>query len=60
MRAALLLLLDYEKIENDSNSDESDIEDETKESPQVILSKETIYKVRLIDSISAFFFILFV
>ncbi|KAL1323598.1 hypothetical protein HN51_033887 [Arachis hypogaea] len=44
MRAALLLLLDYEKIENDSNSDESDIEDETKESPQVILSKETIYK----------------
>ncbi|XP_057747263.1 uncharacterized protein LOC130966467 [Arachis stenosperma] len=44
MRAALLLLLDYEKIENDSDSDESDIEDETKESPQVILSKETIYK----------------
>ncbi|MED6217510.1 hypothetical protein PIB30_018320 [Stylosanthes scabra] len=44
MKAALLVLLDYEKIENDDDSDDSDSEDETKESPQVILSKETIYK----------------
>ncbi|KAL1289918.1 protein SDA1 homolog [Arachis ipaensis] len=44
MKAALSFLLDYEKIENDSDSDNSDSEDETKESPQVILSKETIYK----------------
>ncbi|KAL1336534.1 hypothetical protein HN51_030892 [Arachis hypogaea] len=44
MKAALSFLLDYEKIENDSDSDNSDSEDETKESTQVILSKETIYK----------------
>ncbi|KAK7312030.1 hypothetical protein RJT34_10575 [Clitoria ternatea] len=44
MIAALSFLLDYEKIENDDDSDDSDSDDELTESPQVVLSKETIYK----------------
>lgn len=46
MIAALSFLLDYEKIEDDTDSDASSSEDEsTKLIPQVVLSKETIYKV---------------
>lgn len=49
MIAALSFLLDYEKIENDQDSDDSSSDDEVAESPQVILSRETIYKVRSND-----------
>ena len=51
MIAALSFLLDYEKIENDDDSDDSESEDEMTESPQVILSRGTIYKVTLIDNL---------
>ncbi|KAK7306183.1 hypothetical protein VNO77_44109 [Canavalia gladiata] len=44
MIAALSFLLDYEKIENDGDSDDSSSDDELTESPQVILRKETVYK----------------
>ncbi|KAL2332716.1 hypothetical protein Fmac_013929 [Flemingia macrophylla] len=44
MIAALSFLLDYEKIQEDDDSDDSSNDDETTESPQVALSKETIYK----------------
>ncbi|XP_027334227.1 protein SDA1 homolog [Abrus precatorius] len=44
MIAALSFLLDYEKIENDDDSDDSESDDELVGSPQVVLSKETVYK----------------
>lgn len=44
MIAALSFLLDYEKIEDDTDSDESSDEDELAKMPTVI-SKEAIYKV---------------
>ncbi|XP_028796409.1 protein SDA1 homolog [Neltuma alba] len=44
MIAALSFLLDYEKIENDEDSDDSSSEDESSAQPQVLLSKEAIYK----------------
>ncbi|OIW14641.1 hypothetical protein TanjilG_32983 [Lupinus angustifolius] len=43
MIAALSFLLDYEKIENDEDSDDSSSDDESA-SPQVVLNKHTIYK----------------
>lgn len=46
MIAALSFLLDYEKIENDEDSDDSSSEDELSAQPQVLLNKESIYKVR--------------
>lgn len=49
MIASLCFLLDYEKIENYQDSDDSSSDDESTESPQVILRRETIYKVRLSD-----------
>ncbi|KAI4347700.1 hypothetical protein L6164_008486 [Bauhinia variegata] len=44
MIAALSFLLNYEKIENDEDSDDSSSEDELTQSPQVAISKEAIYK----------------
>lgn len=47
MIAALSFLLDYEKIEVDSDSDiSSDDEETSHQSPQFLLSKEAVYKVR--------------
>lgn len=47
MIAALSFLLDYEKIEDDDDSDASSDEDDvTAHAPQVVLSKEAVYKVR--------------
>ncbi|KAF7839867.1 protein SDA1-like protein [Senna tora] len=43
MIAALSFLLDYEKIENDEDSDDSSSEDESS-APAQVLSKEAIYK----------------
>lgn len=46
MVSSLSFLLDYEKIEDDSDSDMADSEDEqTANQPQVLLNKEAIYKV---------------
>lgn len=47
MKAALQLLLDYEKIEDDhDDSDASSGEDEAiTQNPQIIISKEDVYKV---------------
>ena len=45
MIAALSFLLDYEKIEDDDDSDGSSSEDETPQKPQVVISKENVYKV---------------
>lgn len=46
MIAALSFLLDYEKIEDDSDSDASSSDDElSHQSPHVTLSKEAAYKV---------------
>ncbi|RDX88835.1 Protein SDA1-like protein [Mucuna pruriens] len=47
MIAALSFLLDYEKIQNDDNSDDSGSDEELTESPQVVLSRETVYKILL-------------
>lgn len=45
MVSSLSFLLDYEKIEDDSDSDMADSEDEqTANQPQVLLNKEAIYK----------------
>ncbi|XP_030516767.1 protein SDA1 homolog [Rhodamnia argentea] len=45
MIAALSFLLDYEKIEDDSDSDASSSDDElSRQSPHVILSKGAVYK----------------
>ncbi|GLT86561.1 hypothetical protein SLE2022_046950 [Rubroshorea leprosula] len=44
MVAALSFLLEYEKIEDDDASDASSSGDEMTQSPQVVTSKETIYK----------------
>ncbi|ESW35691.1 hypothetical protein PHAVU_001G256500 [Phaseolus vulgaris] len=44
MIAALSFLLDYEKIQDDDDSDDSGSDDEAKESPQVALSRQTLYK----------------
>ncbi|GAY43959.1 hypothetical protein CUMW_078590 [Citrus unshiu] len=47
MIAALSFLLDYEKIEDDDDSDASSDEDDlTTHNPQVILSKEAVYKAQ--------------
>lgn len=45
MIAALSFLLDYEKIEDDDDSDASSSEDEMTPRTQVVLSRESIYKV---------------
>lgn len=46
MIAALSFLLDYEKIEEDDDSDDSGSEDErVTQQPQIVLSKEAVYKV---------------
>lgn len=46
MVASLSFILDYEKIEDDSDSDMADSEDEqTSTQPQVVVNKEAIYKV---------------
>lgn len=51
MIATLSFLLDYEKIQDDDDdSDNSDSDDEKTESPQVVLSRETVYKVRSSDN----------
>ncbi|KAK7387547.1 hypothetical protein VNO78_28432 [Psophocarpus tetragonolobus] len=44
MISALSFLLDYEKIQNDDASDDSGSDNEKTDSPQVALSRETIYK----------------
>ncbi|KAJ8560892.1 hypothetical protein K7X08_027082 [Anisodus acutangulus] len=44
MIASLSFLLDYEKIEDDSDSDLADSEDEQTANPQVVVNKEAIYK----------------
>ncbi|XP_024991765.1 protein SDA1 homolog isoform X1 [Cynara cardunculus var. scolymus] len=46
MIAALSFLLDYEKIEQDSDSDASSDEDEAVHQPHVVVSKEAIYKAK--------------
>lgn len=45
MIASLSFLLDYEKIEDDDDSDLSSSEDEMTPESQVVLSRESIYKV---------------
>ncbi|GAB2212182.1 hypothetical protein Droror1_Dr00025532 [Drosera rotundifolia] len=46
LEAALQFLLDYEKIEDDDESDASSSEDDaTPQKPHVVLSKEDVYKV---------------
>lgn len=45
MIAALSFLLDYEKIEDDDDSDASSSEDEMTPQTQVVLSRESVYKV---------------
>lgn len=48
--ATLCFLLDYEKIENYHDSDDSDSDEELTVTPQVMLTRETVYKVdRLIN-----------
>lgn len=55
MIAVLSFLLDYEKIENDDeDSDDLISEDEMTQNPQVVISKETVYKV--ISSCDSFLF----
>ncbi|KAK2389413.1 protein SDA1 protein [Trifolium repens] len=44
MISSLCFLLDYEKIENYQDSDDSSSDEDMTESPQVILRRETIYK----------------
>ncbi|XP_057457926.1 uncharacterized protein LOC130748697 [Lotus japonicus] len=44
MIATLQFLLDYEKITGDEDSDDSGSDEELTESPQVILSRERVYK----------------
>ncbi|XP_057450052.1 uncharacterized protein LOC130741227 [Lotus japonicus] len=44
MITALQFLLDYEKITGDEDSDDSGSDEELTESPQVILSREKVYK----------------
>ncbi|KAK4355005.1 hypothetical protein RND71_027199 [Anisodus tanguticus] len=44
MIASLSFLLDYEKIEDDSDGDMADSEDEQTANPQVVVNKEAIYK----------------
>lgn len=51
MIATLSFLLDYEKIENYEDSDDSSSDDEATESPQVIISRQSIYKVSLNDNL---------
>ncbi|KAI3779474.1 hypothetical protein L2E82_09195 [Cichorium intybus] len=46
MIAALSFLLDYEKIEQDNDSDESSDEEEAIHQPHVVVSKEAIYKAK--------------
>ncbi|CAI9093320.1 OLC1v1028793C1 [Oldenlandia corymbosa var. corymbosa] len=47
MVAALSFLLDYEKIENGSDSDDADSEEELEaQQPQIVVSKEAIYKAQ--------------
>jgi len=46
MISTLCFLLDYEKIENYQDSDDESSDEEATESPQVILRRETVYKVR--------------
>ncbi|KAJ0765486.1 putative SDA1 domain-containing protein [Helianthus annuus] len=45
MIVALSFLLDYEKIEQENDSDESSDEEEPTHQPSVVVSKEAIYKV---------------
>lgn len=46
MIAALSFLLDYEKIQDDDDSDASSSEDDDlTQQPQVVLSREEVYKV---------------
>ncbi|GAU46159.1 hypothetical protein TSUD_301190 [Trifolium subterraneum] len=47
MISSLCFLLDYEKIENYQDSDDSSSDEDMTESPQVILRRETIYKVKM-------------
>nr|XP_043629067.1 protein SDA1 homolog [Erigeron canadensis] len=46
MIAALSFLLDYEKIEQENDSDESSDEEEAVHQPHVVVSKEAIYKAK--------------
>ncbi|XP_071690977.1 uncharacterized protein [Rutidosis leptorrhynchoides] len=46
MIAALSFLLDYEKIEQDNDSDDSSDEEEAAHTPHVVVSKEQIYKAK--------------
>lgn len=53
MHAALLFLLDYEKIEQEGDSDESDDEEEATHKPHVVISKEAIYKAKNMGTTSS-------
>ncbi|KAK9063467.1 hypothetical protein SSX86_017337 [Deinandra increscens subsp. villosa] len=46
MIAALSFLLDYEKIEQENDSDESSDDEEPTHQPHVVVSKEAIYKAK--------------
>lgn len=50
MIAALSFLLDFEKIEDDDTDDSGSEDDQVTQHPQIILSKETVYKVGLSHS----------
>ncbi|KAG8365994.1 hypothetical protein BUALT_Bualt17G0029900 [Buddleja alternifolia] len=52
MIAALSFLLDFEKIEDDDDTDESDSEDEAAQ-PRVVLNKEAIYKANHKGTVSS-------
>jgi hypothetical protein len=60
MIAALSFLLDYEKIEDNDNDDSdasSGEDDPNPRTAQVVISKESIYKVRYTLYIYIFFFL---
>ena len=45
MTAAISFLLGYENVEQEDDSDASSSEDEASKNPNIILSKEDVYKV---------------
>ena len=60
MIAALSFLLDYEKIEDDDDSDAPNSEDElTPQQSQAAFNKQAIYNVSCTFFLSSFFFFFF-
>ena len=45
MIAALAFLLGYERVEEEDDSEASSSDDETSQQPQIVISKEAVYKV---------------